>query len=186
MNLEELTPEQFREIFNDLIKEKVSLLEIADVPVDKIMISKALDMRYRGQGFNVEVELPRDFETKSQSLRELFEEEYKRMYSLTVEDVPIEVYNFKALVTGPEYEIKLDMMPRKGYQDSLKGKREAYFGEDSGFIECSVYDRYGLQPGMYIDGPSIVEEITSTCVVPPGARASIDRYLNIIIDLGGI
>jgi N-methylhydantoinase A len=186
MNLEELTSKRFKEIFSDLIEEKVNLLELAGVPIDTVMVSKAIDMRYRGQGFNVEVELPKDFDTNSQSLRELFEEEYKRMYSLIVEDVPIEVYNFKALVTGSDYEIKLDMMPRMGGQDPLKGQREAYFGEDTGFIECSVYDRYDLQPGTIIDGPSIVEEVTSTIVIPPGARASIDRYLNIIIDLEGI
>jgi N-methylhydantoinase A len=78
------------------------------------------------------------------------------------------------------------MIPRKAQENPLKGQREAYFGEDSSFIDCSVYDRYSLRPGTYIDGPSIIEEATSTCVIPPGARASIDRYLNIIIELGVI
>jgi N-methylhydantoinase A len=32
-------------------------------------------------------------------------------------------------------------------------------------------------------GPCIVEEYDSTCVVPPGAIASLDRYGNIAIDV---
>ena len=33
------------------------------------------------------------------------------------------------------------------------------------------------------EGPLIVEEYDSTCLVPPGARASLDGYGNIIIEL---
>ena len=33
------------------------------------------------------------------------------------------------------------------------------------------------------DGPCIVEEYDATCVIPPGARASLDAHGNIVIDL---
>jgi N-methylhydantoinase A len=32
-------------------------------------------------------------------------------------------------------------------------------------------------------GPCIVEEYDATCIVPPGATASLDRFGNIAIDL---
>jgi N-methylhydantoinase A len=33
------------------------------------------------------------------------------------------------------------------------------------------------------EGPCIVEEYDATCVIPPGARASLDAHGNIVIDL---
>jgi N-methylhydantoinase A len=33
-------------------------------------------------------------------------------------------------------------------------------------------------------GPFIIEEYDATCVVPPGARATLDGYGNIAIELG--
>jgi len=119
------------------------------------------------------VELPKDFDTEYQSLKELFEEEYKRMYSLKVEDVPIEVYNFKALVTGPDYEIKLDMMPRMGYQDPLKGLREAYFGEDSGLIITRGYGyvevpELGIRiPYLYVTFHDVLDNVAFAELITP-------------------
>jgi len=183
-NLEELTPERFRAIYDQMVEEKIRLLEAAGIPSEEIKVFKSLDMRYRGQGFNIEVELPRDLDPNPQQIRELFEAEYKRIYALKVDMVPIEVYNFKALVSGPENEIELGRRGVVEQEDPVKGHREAYFGEGSGFLDCTVYDRYRLQPGASIGGPSIIEEATSTCVVPPGAKASVDGFYNIVIELG--
>jgi N-methylhydantoinase A len=42
-----------------------------------------------------------------------------------------------------------------------------------------VFRRSALQPGMWIEGPAIIEEQTSTTVLYPGQRAEVDDYLNI-------
>jgi N-methylhydantoinase A len=183
-NLEELTPERFRAIYDQMVDERVLLLEAAGVPAEEVEVSRALDMRYRGQGFNVEVGLPRDLDPSPQHVRELFEAEYERIYALTVEGVPVEVYNFTAVGSGPEHEVALGRRAGVERGDPVKGRREAYFGEGSGFLDCTIYDRYRLRPGASIVGPSIIEEATSTCVVPPGAKASVDGFYNIVIELG--
>jgi N-methylhydantoinase A/oxoprolinase/acetone carboxylase beta subunit len=46
-----------------------------------------------------------------------------------------------------------------------------------------VLDRYGLRPETQIRGPVVIEERESTTVVGPGARLTVDRYLDLIIDL---
>jgi N-methylhydantoinase A len=33
------------------------------------------------------------------------------------------------------------------------------------------------------DGPAIIEEYDATCVVPPGARAALDRSGNIVMEV---
>ena len=59
--------------------------------------------------------------------------------------------------------------------------RPAYFGPESGWVETPVLRRSDLAAGKV--GPLIVEEYDATCVVPPGARASLDAAGNIVIDL---
>jgi N-methylhydantoinase A/oxoprolinase/acetone carboxylase beta subunit len=50
-------------------------------------------------------------------------------------------------------------------------------------VAAAVYDRYRLRPGSRFDGPAVFEERESTTVVPPGAVATIDDALNLVIDL---
>jgi N-methylhydantoinase A len=57
-----------------------------------------------------------------------------------------------------------------------------YFPE-TGFAPCAVYNRYSLKPGMVVEGPAVVEERESTTVIGPRARGTVDRYLNLVIDL---
>jgi N-methylhydantoinase A len=64
-----------------------------------------------------------------------------------------------------------------------KGHRPAYFPEASGFQDTPVYDRYSLPPGAEVLGPAIVEERESTVVIGPGARARVDTFLNLIVEL---
>ena len=51
-----------------------------------------------------------------------------------------------------------------------------------GYIETTVYDRYGLRTGMRFDGPAIVEERESTTVIGPRARVSVDARLNLLAE----
>jgi N-methylhydantoinase A/oxoprolinase/acetone carboxylase beta subunit len=60
-------------------------------------------------------------------------------------------------------------------------QRDVHFGEREGFVDTPVYRRSSLSPGHVIDGPAIVEEPTSSVVVPPKWTASVDQRLNLII-----
>jgi N-methylhydantoinase A len=183
MSLDDLTPERFNEVFDPLVDERLEMLRAAGIPINMIDVFKTLDMRYRGQGFDTEIRLPKEFDPSFQRIKELFESEYERIYTLTAKGVPIEVCNFKGRVSGPEFELLLSHRPEVILGDPLKGEREAYFGEDFGFLNCNVYDRPLLRPGTRIKGPSIVEETTSTCVIPPNASVTVDKYYNIVMRL---
>ena len=50
-------------------------------------------------------------------------------------------------------------------------------------LSVPVFRRALLRPGAHIEGPAVIEEPTSTTVLYPGQRASIDRYLNIEIGI---
>jgi N-methylhydantoinase A len=50
-----------------------------------------------------------------------------------------------------------------------------------GWRDTRVVNRADLVEPL--EGPCIVEEYDSTCVIPPGSIASLDRFGNIVIDV---
>ena len=50
--------------------------------------------------------------------------------------------------------------------------------------EISVYDRYRLRAGDRIDGPALIEERESTCLLRSGEHAIVDAELNLIATIG--
>ncbi len=74
--------------------------------------------------------------------------------------------------------------PGSGPADAArKGVRPAYVSAAGEFRDCPVYDRYALRPGMSVDGPALIEERESTCVIGAGDRVALDARDNLIAEL---
>jgi N-methylhydantoinase A len=57
------------------------------------------------------------------------------------------------------------------------------FSAGTATVDAPVYERAALGVGSRIAGPAIIEEASSTLLVPPGADAAVDCAGNILIDL---
>jgi N-methylhydantoinase A len=64
----------------------------------------------------------------------------------------------------------------------VEGSRSAFFGPAVGIVEAPTCNRSGLLDGER-RGPLLVDEVDSTCVVPPGCRARLDAFGNIEVDV---
>jgi N-methylhydantoinase A len=171
-------------IFAEMETRGRALLRQAGVPEDAITVTRSADMRYLHQGFEINVPVPpgRLSADDTPRLQENFDHAYERMYKRLNPDVDVEGLNWRVIVTGPRPTIQL--APAAGLQAPVeaarKGERQAFFPETSGYLECPVYDRYQLAPGMVLRGPAIIEERESTVVVGPGARVEVDAYQNVV------
>ena len=58
------------------------------------------------------------------------------------------------------------------------------FDDQARPVEADILWRPGLAAGTQITGPAVIEEPNSTTFVPPGDRAVIDAWGNIVITLG--
>ena len=178
-DLQDLDEPRLREAYVPLTTEVAALLQRAGVPPEQINYARRLDMRYSGQGHEVEVELSSD--NANRSLRELFEDKYRQLYGTTLSE-PVEVVNWKLEASGPEpggsAAYRFDRLPSQS--EPLKGKRTAYFPE-TGYLDCPVYSRYALLPESEVEGPALVEERESTVVIGVGDRAVIDERSNMIL-----
>jgi N-methylhydantoinase A len=172
-------------IFAEMETRGRALLRRAGVHEEAITVTRSADMRYLHQGFEINVPTPsgRLSADDIPHLQANFDQEYERMYKRLNPDVDVEALNWRVIVAGPRPAIQVQQTQghTASSEPTRKGERPAYFPETSGYLQCPVYDRYQLAPGMSLRGPAIIEERESTVVVGPGARVEVDAYRNVVI-----
>ena len=91
-------------------------------------------------------------------------------------------FRLEAIGAVPKAEIKARPPAAGTAADAITGKRDVWLAEAGGFVSCPVYDRERLGPGHRFAGPAIVEQMDATTVLLPGQSATVDPYLNIIVE----
>ena len=191
--LDDITALEFEQRFRPLTETACEHLRQAGVSDGDIRVSRRLDMRYRGQGHEIEVAVPQSGNGNDDGplarLPALFAERYREIFSLSFLEQPLEIVNWKLEAAGPRPEMgprgyRLAEVASHAPEAAIKGTRRAYFPERGDFVDCPVYDRYAMRPGMSFPGPALVEERESTCVVGTGDRATVDDDDNLVAELG--
>ena len=190
IDLDELDAGMFSSIFSAMAEEASNFLMRAGVRRDDIDLYRALDMRYIGQGYEIEVPVPTTFGEGNikATLRTLFSEAYRTVFSGAL-DEKLEIMTWKLEAkarNGSNVDVRHLGEASDGAQSARKGSRAAYFPELGGFVDCPVYDRYALRIEQSITGPALIEEREATCLIGPGDRATIDLGKNILVEINGI
>jgi N-methylhydantoinase A len=178
---------QIEALFRDLEAEGERTLRKAGAE-GPIGFTRSVDARFIGQGAETKLPLPeRDFtKLDPAELRTRFDDIYRRLYGRTYPESPVEFVNFCVRASLPVQLLslpKLAAAPGRRTGDAVKGERRAYSGVSRDFIPHTVYDRYKLFPGAGITGPAIVEERESTVILGEDAKATVDEYGFLWIDL---
>jgi N-methylhydantoinase A len=144
-------------------------------------------MRYRGQSYEVAVPVSslRGAEDMA-ALIERFHDAHRRRYGHMAQAEAVEIVNFQVTAVGliPKPAMQTFDAPAgtSPAQAASPAVRRAYFnGGDA--CDAPVLRRIALQPGTQITGPAVIEEKTSTTVLYPGQRATVDAYLNIEVEV---
>ncbi len=158
-------------------------------PADETLrFERSLDMRFVGQGSELNVSLPAGDFTRFEKakVRSLFDEAYEKLYGRTYPDSEVEFINFKVRASLPERLLQLPRLNPRGkpsLEAAVRGSRQAYCPLAGDFIPYTVYDRYLLFPGAQFSGPAIIEEKESTLIVGEEARVAVDDFGFLWIDL---
>jgi N-methylhydantoinase A/oxoprolinase/acetone carboxylase beta subunit/N-methylhydantoinase B/oxoprolinase/acetone carboxylase alpha subunit len=172
------------DLFDGMESEGRALLVRAGVREDDIRVARIAEMRYVGQGHEVEATIPAGVLDANQlaTITASFETAYRALYHRLPQGMAIEALNWRVTVSGPAPAMPAVMVTaRRRAHEAVKGRRPAYFEEAGGFVETPVYDRYALAPGDRFGGPAIVEERESTAVIGPGAECRVDDALALIV-----
>jgi N-methylhydantoinase A len=174
-------------LFAEMEAEGRARLARAGVAPADVRVTRLAEMRYLGQGHEVEAAVPAGIlgPASVPAMTSAFEAAYRTLYHRLPHGVTIEALNWRATVAGPAPAVRLRTPPRGGLDATaaIKARRPAYFAESRGFVPTPVYDRYRLEPGATFSGPAIVEERESTAIIGPGAHCRVDDALTILVDL---
>jgi N-methylhydantoinase A len=150
-------------------------------------VALSVDMRYAGQNYELSVPLPPGPVTPPtiDGLAAAFAAAHQRLYGFLAEDEPMQLVTFRAEATGVVR--KADIRPAADAGPDPRaaecGRRDVWLRETGAFVSCPLYDRERLAAGNRIEGPAIVEQMDATTLIVPGATATVDPYLNLLLEL---
>jgi N-methylhydantoinase A len=136
----------------------------------------SLDIRYRGQGFELNVPWAADFLEK-------FHEQHRRRYGYSHPEREVEVVTLRLrarLVSASN--------PGQGKTPAPSAKKKpvpSSVNFAGALHKTLVYQREALPTGKKFDGPAIVAEYSATTAVPPGWKFCRDAAQNLLIESSG-
>ena len=158
-------------------------------PRDTVTFGHFADLRYAGQAFELTVPIPAPpiSATAIAGLAEAFENEHEATYGhrypgkKAVQIVSLRVTGTVDANGHPAVDARATLS-RIGSAGVSAGERRAYFGPLLGEMATPVLSR-GMLTRAPREGPLVIEENYGTVVVPPAARASLDGWGNIDIEI---
>ena len=166
-------------LFQEMEQEGQETLEQEEIPKEKQRYLRTLDLRYEGQGYELNIKTESPFTSKSiiQSLK-AFHLKHRDIYGYFSEEEPVEVINAKLRVIG------LLEKPRiqenfKGSSETGYGSRKVFFENQREWVDTVVLQRSQLSKEG--EGPLIIEQYDSTTVVYQDWSCHQDRHGNLIL-----
>jgi N-methylhydantoinase A len=137
---------------------------------------RSADLRYLGQGYEINVPV-------GSEMLAMFHDAHRKRYGHADENRRVEVVNVRVRIVAASEPIDF---PRRspgtsGSDHAVLKKKRVMFGKE--WMETPVLDRNLLLPGNTFAGPAIVHEYSATTVVPPGYKARVDLFSNLIIEV---
>lgn len=176
---------EVRKTLAAMVRDGSRQLTAGGVRRDGVSVGLAADVRHRGQGEALTVELGTGLrEDPEAQLEEAFQAAYVRLYGRRPPGVESEVTTWRVRVTGPAPELDVGTRGGPGRpRPARKERRRAWFAEH-GFVPVDVFDRYLLSPGRRVSGPAVVEETESTVVIGPRGRGRVDPSGALVVTVG--
>jgi N-methylhydantoinase A len=146
------------------------------VPEGALGLHRVVDMRYIGQGHELQLVLPDGplHAEHARRLRSEFEELYGSIYGVTMPGQDVEFVTWSVTVSAPsEAPLPTKAVPRIPAPPP-RSRREVYEPALGRVVEFAVYQRADLAPGSELPGPALIEEGQTTTVVPASFTLSVD------------
>ena len=173
---------EIESLFAELEASGRAVLMRQDVLEDSHEFVRQMDLRYRGQEHTLTLPVPRG--VSPGALKDLFDEAHRRVYGYDLAE-PVEIVNLRLAARGATAQPELKPIEAAGPGSRPTPYRRSSVYFEGAFCATPLYDRADLRAGHALGGPAIVTEASSTTVVPPGARLTVDPYGFMIVDTDG-
>jgi len=168
-----------------LIDQASAWLHREGVAPDDREIQVALDLRYKGQAYELPVVMPGRFDAAVwRSAAERFHIEHNRRYGYDQPFAQIEVVTLRVTAIGNLPKLTFAPQPAASADAAAAviSTSAVYF--DGDYHDCIFYDRSRLHPGNQIAGPAIIVQDDCTTVLGLGQSLIVDTIGNLIVRTG--
>ncbi len=191
--LEEADPARLRDLFSEMTRQGSDDLASAGFSAEDITFEAALDLRYLGQAYELEIQLGSFSRTDShdvftrmwpgpEAVVTQFHGAHHRTYGHSAPEEPVQLVNLRLSARGEVEKPGLGRMEDAPdpVQVRPRSRRPVYFAKREGYADTPIFYRDDLVPGSEITGPAIIQEAVSTTLVPPGFSVTADTNGNLV------
>ncbi len=171
-----LQPEVLETEFRKLEARALEDFALDGLDAADLRYERSVELRYIGQGYELEVPMQADFEAA-------FHEHHEQRYGYSDPQRPTEVVNVRLRVVAPTQKPAMESEPltESDSTAAVLGEHEMVFDQQT--HAARLIDRDQLHPGSTFIGPALVVEYSTTTVVPPDIRCRIDGHRNLIMEI---
>jgi N-methylhydantoinase A len=170
--------------FEELRREADAWLASERVDPSRREFRCTIDARYEGQNFEVQVPLGVIATDGLDRFKDAFHQAHEREYRYQIPGRTVQIVNCRLQAVGRVMHAPLAQIEATGDLDGARvDTRSVYLGKAYGWRPAPIYDRERLPAGSTIDGPAIIEEMSSTTLVAPGQSVHVDTFGNLVITL---
>ncbi len=167
--LGETSAEALQSEFDQIAEEGRARLLADGFSEDDIRLTPLIDMRYAGQSY--EEQIPAG-DLDPERLAEEFQTRYKRRYGYQRDASMCEIVNLRVTATGG---VEKPSLADGSASEEVPGERASVIFAD-GPHDATVSHRDSMPAGMRVEGPAVIEEYSSTMVVPPGWSGDVNEF----------
>jgi N-methylhydantoinase A len=180
-------PERIDEAFSRMKAEALRELARYGSRPEEVEWEHSLEMRSRGQGFELRAAVDRE-RIRAEGPRyllDLFKETHQTRYGTAPANEHVEVVNYRLVARVPQTEVsrgfleQLSPVARTKQASKVEEAAIHFRGERR---PCRFAWRESLALGERLEGLAIVEEPTATTLVPPGWSAEVARAGALVLE----
>jgi N-methylhydantoinase A len=167
------------EAFSAVKADAQAWLDDQRIPVEGATFISSADMRYKGQSFEIAVDLDGSICAIGDLVR-AFGERYRAIYGYADPEAETEIINVRGTVIGRVPHPELARVAVATAAAAPVAERQVHYRGLAS--RTPVYDRGTLGAGHILRGPAVVEQYDSTTFVTPGWEVTVDSFGNLVAE----
>jgi N-methylhydantoinase A len=175
--IEAIDPKALEADFQELLTQGARALSAEDVAEGEAKFLMTVDLRYRGQNYELNLPLPAgDMAAALAALPARFHERHRAIFGYDNPGKPVQLVNLRLAATGAAPHLPWPTIASAKSTSPQPVERRAVQIDATTRTEIPVYRLSDLKADQEISEPTIVEYPGSTLFMPPGWSARCDQF----------
>ncbi|HYA05007.1 MAG TPA: hydantoinase/oxoprolinase family protein [Xanthobacteraceae bacterium] len=170
-------------VYEEMEAEAAKSFRLHGIDPKTVTLKRTADMRYVGQFHEVEADMPNGKLGREaiDAAADFFARKHEELYTFAMPWKAVEILTLRLKASTPNAPFALPEVAAAGADPSAALKRRRVCRFNGRDVDTPVYDGEKVLAGNVINGPAIIEETTTTVVIPEAYVCSVDKYKNYVL-----